>query len=114
MGGPSGEVGFPLYMSQIHSDLMYGDFDSGAANDPMFGQNMKAIGEAVITGTNPYTGENSYDPDVDLSNFEGSIVAFEGVAGSIDETSQWLDMAETAISILDRIDPQSTEEDTDL
>jgi len=112
MGGPSGEVGFPIYLANAHSQLMYGLADSTAPADPGFSQTMKSIGEAVITGTNPYTSIDSYNADSDLSNFENSIVGFEGVAGSLDAESIWIGFANTAISMLDQIDPNSAVEDT--
>ena len=67
--GVSGQVGFPEYLENAHSLMVYngGAFSPGRSIDPDL---LDLVSTYVQAANSPYTGEVAYDPDSKITNME--------------------------------------------
>jgi len=105
MGAQSGEVAYPAYIGNFHSQLLMGEtyepLDSdGVANiypDFSGAYNMEYLVKAALDLQNPYTGVNAFDPYNDLSNLSNRMEIFSQLADLIDEQDLWTDSMQLAL-----------------
>lgn len=100
-GGTSGKVDYPDYMKIMHTNLLTGASVVDTANTPFDPTTnlFTAIDNAVATS--PYSGEDAYDPDADITTFLAALAVFSGDVTSFDPTwGTYSALVETAVDLI--------------
>lgn len=92
-GGSSGAIDFPTYMKDWHEDALGG----GA-----FPTDMRDVMNAAI-GSSPFIGENTYDPDADITAYEAAIAGFGAIIAGINEPVDWAALYNQAVATIDGV-----------
>ena len=119
MSGPSGEISFLDYVQETHAMMLYGTDVDTATGINLVGASHN-LGSILITdcgnadaspllATNPYSSNNEYDPDTDLSSAQALVDDLITSTGTIDEQSTWSDMLALANDNVDLLLPSDSD-----
>ena len=95
-GSASGAIDFPTHMKDWHSMAL----DSNTV-DTLTNSMTDAMNAAY--GSSPYSGEDAYDPDADITAYEAAITGFAAIIAGMDEEVDWASLfvqAETSIGVI--------------
>jgi hypothetical protein len=103
-GGGSGRIGYPVYITWFHYQMMSGgvqkpDFTaaaSGAGNNTLYQSHLDAI-----EATNPYSGVASYNPATNLTNFQTEITRLSTLLREMTSETDWDTFVTHAIASVD-------------
>ena len=95
--GVSGQVGFPEYLENAHSLMVYngGAFSPGRSIDPDL---LDLVSTYVQAANSPYTGEVAYDPDSKITNMETGVAALKTKIDALSRTTDWNTNMSAALS----------------
>ena len=84
-GGSSGKVDYPTYMKTIHVNMMTGAADEGSVTG-LFGASNNLLAKiAAAEVTSPFTGEDAYDPDGDITAFLAALSTYQAAVVGFSE-----------------------------
>lgn len=95
-GGSSGKVDFPDYMKTWHGQAL----DHGGLDTVL--SSVTDVMNAAF-GNSPFTGENAYDPDADITVYEAAIADFDVIIAGIDEPVDWAVLYDQAVTSIDGV-----------